>query len=106
MCIKTYASIEKPTPCDKCRPKLLSWSMPYIQLYTLCSDQYVISNNGAIGLNFLAVDRAMDYYEIDQDERLEFYEKVRLIASTVLELQHQAAKAELEANKRKAAPQR
>ena len=79
-------------------------SIPYIQLYTLCSDQYIISSGGAIGLNFLAVDRAMDYYEIDQDERLEFYEKVRLIASTVLDLQHQAAKAEMEVNKRKAAP--
>lgn len=53
---------------------------------------------GAVALNALAVDKFMDYYDIDFDERLEFQEKVKQIAQRVLTLQHKDQEA-----KRKAA---
>lgn len=77
-----------PTPCKGCRPESLPETLPYLQLYTFCSDQYIVGGGGAIGLNFLAVDRAMDYFDIDQEERIDFYEHVRLIASVVLDRQY------------------
>lgn len=57
---------------------------------------------GVVGLNFVAVDRVMDYFEIDLDERCEFYESVRLIVSEVLEIQHEAQAQEMERLQRQA----
>jgi len=55
---------------------------------------------GAIGLNFLAVDRAMDYFHIDEDERVEFWLKVNHISSTVLNERHKEAEEERARNKK------
>ena len=55
---------------------------------------------GAIGLSFLAVDRAMDYFEVDPDERVEFYDKVRTIAAIVLTEQYKQREAESKARAR------
>ena len=55
---------------------------------------------GAIGLNFVAVDRAMDYFEVDLDERVEFYDKVRTIAAIVLTEQYKQREAESKARAR------
>ena len=54
-----------------------------------------------MGLNFLAVDRAMDYFEIDADERIEFYEKGRMVAAVVLSEQYKQREAEMKAQTRK-----
>ena len=56
---------------------------------------------GAIGLNFVAVDRAMDYFEVDLDERVEFYDKVRTLAAIVLTEQYKQREAEMKAKARK-----
>jgi hypothetical protein len=66
-----------------------------------CSDQYIIGGAGAVAINFLAVDRAMDYFNIAMDERVEFYEKVRLLSSTVLSLQHREQDEKMKASRRK-----
>lgn len=51
--------------------------------------------SGAIGLNLLAVDRAMDFFEIDDDERKEFYSVVRRICSDVLHEQNLEQQAKM-----------
>ena len=56
---------------------------------------------GAIGLSFLAVDRAMDYFEVDLDERVEFYDKVRTIAAIILTEQYKQREAEMKAKAHK-----
>ena len=70
---------------------------PYLELYQFVSDQYIMGPGGAIGLSFLAVDRAMDYFEVDLDERVEFYDKVRTIAAIVLTEQYKQREAEMKA---------
>ena len=79
-------------------PKRLPESSPYLYLYDFCSDQYIVGAGGAIALNFIAVDRAMDYFEIDLDEREEFYNRVRLINSIKLDLQYKEQEAKRKAD--------
>lgn len=64
---------------------MLEINRPFLQLYHFCSDQLLLGAGGPVALNFLAVDRAMDYFEVDPDERVEFYEKVRGISRGVLD---------------------
>jgi len=78
-----------------------NYNLPFLRLYTFCSDQYIAGGGGAIAINFLAVDRAMDYFEVDLDERVEFYENVRSVASEVLRLQHEEAEANRKAAQKK-----
>lgn len=91
---------EKPTPCDTCMPEAYRYNIPFLKVYAFCSDQYIVGGGGAIAINFLAVDRAMDYFEIDLDERVEFYDNIRSLVSQVLVFQRQDSEAE---EKRKAA---
>lgn len=65
-------------------PPVLEINRPYLDLYRLCSDQYIMGPGGAIGLNALAIDRMMDYREVDMDEREDFLMKVKLIAAHVI----------------------
>ena len=99
--MKIWRAYDKPTPCDTCQPKALEINQPYLLLYQFVSDQYIMGPGGAIGLNFLAVDRAMDYFEVDPDERVEFYDKVRTIAAIVLTEQYKQRDAEMKAQSRK-----
>ena len=80
---------------------MLPANAPYLQLYTFCSDQYIVGAGGAIGLNLLAVDKAMDYLEVPGDERADFYEKVRTVAAKVLNLQHKEAETKRRAAQKK-----
>ena len=80
---------------------MLPANAPYLQLYTFCSDQYIVGAGGAIGLNLLAVDKAMDYLEVPGDERADFYEKVRTVAAKVLNLQHKEAETKRKAAQKK-----
>lgn len=48
--------------------------------------------DGAIGLNSQAVDMFMDYEGVDKEERLDFWLKVKLIASHVIKAQRDDAK--------------
>ena len=52
-------------------------------------------------MNFLAVDRAMDYFEIDLTERADFYEKVRMVSAVVLSVQHKEQQRKLQEARRK-----
>lgn len=61
---------------------------PYLLLYNLVSDQYIIGAGGAVGLNFLAVERIALRAGVPDDEVLDFYEKVRLVCSVVLNEQN------------------
>lgn len=100
-CVKANEAIDKKPPCDKCLPPLLEFNKPYLTLYGFCSDQYIVGPGGAVGLSFLAVDRAMDYFEINQDERVDFWNKVRTLAAGVLARQHKAAEAARAANQKR-----
>jgi len=48
--------------------------------------------NGPVDLNLLAVDKVMDYMEIDNSYRMEVYLKVQKISSRVLKKARQIAK--------------
>ncbi len=80
---------------------MLPVNAPYLRLYLFCSDQYIVSAGGAVALNLLAVDKAMDYFEIDLEERSDFYEKVRTVAAKVLNLQHKEAETKRRAAQKK-----
>ena len=80
---------------------MLPANAPYLQLYTFCSDQYIVGAGGAIGLNLLAVDKAMDYLEVPSDERADFYDRVRTIASKVLSLQYKDQESKRRAAQKK-----
>lgn len=55
---------------------------------------------GAVALNFLAVNQIMtEIFEIDADERKEFYEKVRRVSNEVLEIQYKDQEARAKAKK-------
>jgi len=69
-------------------------------LYSFCSDQYLVGSGGAFAINFLAVDKGMDYFEIGQEERVEFYEKVRFLASKVISLQQEEQEANRKASQK------
>lgn len=56
---------------------------------------------GAVGLNLLAVDKAMDYYGVAEDERLEFAAKVKTITSLVLSISYREQEAKREASMKK-----
>jgi len=88
-CVKVWQAYEKPTPCETCRPALLEDAQPYLHLYNLCSDQYIVGPGGALGLNFLAVEKIALRAGVPDDEILDFYEKLRNICSTVLEQQYE-----------------
>ena len=48
---------------------------------------------GAVCLNLLAIDRVLDYYSVDMSERMEFQDKVQVIANKVLSCHHADAEA-------------
>ena len=62
-------------------------------MYNMCSDQYLLGAGGAIGLNFLAVERIALYAGVPEDEILDFWERVRFITSVVLSEQHKDAES-------------
>ena len=75
-------------------PPVLEINRPYLELYKLCSDQYIMGPGGAVGLNALAVDRMMDYREVEIDEREDFLMKVKLVAAHVIKEIRKADEAE------------
>lgn len=92
-CVRVWQAYEKPTPCETCRPKLLKDSQPYLSLYDLCGDQLLVGPSGAIGLNYLAVEKLAIRAGVPEDEILDFYEKVRYISTVVINEQHKDAEA-------------
>lgn len=100
VCERIWQAYDKPTPCKGCKPDILEINRPFLHLYQFCSDQLLISAGGPVGLNLLAVDRAMDYFNIDQSERLEFYETVRYLSSIIISKQLEKQEADRKAAKR------
>ena len=98
-CVKVWQAYDKPTPCKTCLPPTLEINQPFLELYSYCSDQLIMGPSGGIGLNLLAVDRAMDFFEIDEGERKEFYSVVRRICSEVLQVQYKDQEAKMKAKK-------
>lgn len=84
VCIMAYKGSGRDTPCDTCRPELKKVNIPYFTLYYYCQDQYIMGEGGPVGLNMLAINQAMQDYQIDEDEKVEFSLKVRQIAYVVI----------------------
>lgn len=74
--------------CDTCFPGVHKYNVPFYTLYNHVSGQYLMGPVGAVGLNLIAVDKVMDYFDIPNCERIEFQSKVQLIANKVLATQH------------------
>jgi hypothetical protein len=86
-CELTYSFTDEDPPCGECFPGVHEFNVPFYTLYAKVSNQYLMGPNGAIGINMLAVDLVLDYFNVAEDERLEFQEKVQTIASKVLSVQ-------------------
>ena len=61
----------------------MACNLPYFELYFYCQDQYIIGPDGPVALNLLAVNQAMEDFNIDKDERIEFSLAVRGIATII-----------------------
>lgn len=100
-CVKVWQAYNKPTPCEGCKPTALEDSQPYLLLYSLCSDQLIVGANGAIGLNFLAVERIAKLAGVEEVELLDFYENIRFINTIVLNEQYKDNKRKQKQNQRR-----
>ena len=63
-------------------------AQPYLLLYQLCNDQYLLGASGAVALNFIAVERIALLAGVSSEEMLDFWDKLRLISSIVLDMQY------------------
>ncbi len=84
--------------CSTCFPGVHEHNIPFYTIYGHVSGQYLMGPGGAVGLNLLAVDKVLDYFDVPNDERLEFQMKVQTIANKVLATQH--ADAERKSNQK------
>lgn len=82
-----YEAAGKETPCGDCRPELKKVNEPYVILYYYCQDQYIMGPQGPVALDMRAINQAMDDYNIDPDERIEFSTVVRRIANIIFSAQ-------------------
>ena len=98
-CIRVWQAYEKPPPCEKCRPEFLGDTHPYLVLYRMCNDQLIVGPGGAIGLNYQAVESIALRLGVPDDEVFDFYSKVRLITSVVLDEQRKEQEQELKRKK-------
>ncbi len=71
-------------PCDDCFPNIHSYNEGVFLIYNECGDQYLMGSMGAVGLNMLAIELAMEYLDIDKKERLHFNREVRRFGSIVI----------------------
>ncbi len=54
-----------------------------------------MGSSGPVGLNMLAIDKAMDDYNVHKSERIDFSSTVRSIANMVFSFQAEKAEREL-----------
>lgn len=81
-CQATWADFDGVPPCKTCRPKLEPDNAEAVKIYQQCSGQWIVSVNGIIDINILAVIEVIKLKKVkDMDECLE---KVQLIAIEVL----------------------
>lgn len=81
-CQATWADFDGVPPCKTCRPELEPDNAEAVKIYQQCSGQWIVSVNGIVDINILAVIEVMKLKKIeDMDECLE---KVQLIAFEVL----------------------
>lgn len=57
--------------------------------------------SGPVALDLIAIEKAMDVYHIDEDERIDFSITVRKIANTVFSAQAEEAERKAEQARRK-----
>lgn len=81
-CQATWADFDGVPPCKTCRPELEPDNAEAVGIYQQCSGQWIVSVNGIVDINILAIIEVMKLKKIEnQDECLE---KVQLIAFEVL----------------------
>ena len=74
---------------------IVNFNIPFFTLYNYCQGQYIMGPGGPVALCMLAVNQAMDDYQIDKEEKIEFSLKVRRIANVIISAQAEEAAEEL-----------
>ena len=88
-CKETHIEYKKegfniPLKCSTCFPGVHSYNKATYIVYNGCSDQYIVGNNGIIGLNILAINSILDDHEvINCQDRIEIREEVRYLSNLV-----------------------
>lgn len=70
-------------------------------LYGQCSEQYIVSSSGAVGLNLNAVNCVFDWNDIAIEDRSELWTKVSTIANYVIQECRLDAEEKAKANAKK-----
>lgn len=82
-CQATWADFDGTPPCKTCRPELEQGNAEAVKIYQQCSGQWIVSVNGIVDINILAVIEVMKLKKVENMD--ECLEKVQLIAFKVLE---------------------
>jgi hypothetical protein len=71
-----YANREpsQESPCDICRPEFRIDNIDAFRIYDLTKYQYIMSMNGAVDINHMAVWKAIEKYQVRNEK--ETFEKV------------------------------
>lgn len=86
---------KKDPPCGTCRPEILPDNDEAVSVYLRCSDQWRVAPSGLrMGLEAGSVESVMRLMRVR--ERLECFDKVRLISSEVAGMLAQEAEKERE----------
>ena len=81
--------------CDTCFPGVHPYNKATYIVYNGCSDQYIVGNNGIIGLNIIAINSILDDYKVVAgSDRISIREEVRYLSNLVLKIVKAKAKAE------------
>ena len=77
------------TPCTSCQPWVHPYNVDVLHLYRACSDQVLSGPSGAIGLNDIAINVAMDnYFKVEKRHKLALSSSVRQLFSYILKDQN------------------
>ena len=72
-------------PCDTCFPGVHKWNQAAATIYNACANQYVSTPGGVSGLDLRAVEIAMDWHRVPEEDRSDIWRKVQVITDALIQ---------------------
>lgn len=70
-------------PCATCKPQLLAENLPAVSIYQRCRGSWTTDSGYLVGIPTPAIETAMNWLKIDDDEKLIIADQVQLIADII-----------------------
>lgn len=97
------AYLDKPIdpPCKTCFPGIHRFNEAAAIIYMGCGDQYIQGPGGATTLSIQAAQIVFDWYKVRKSDRSDLWEKINIIAGTLIQAHRDKAEAEANMNKKR-----